>query len=845
MWSFSQEPSPHQRQASLRTADANTLLTARHPRPLQSSHAANAVTTARPLLRAHDKNSDLGPAPAAKENSGSRPGFDFSRIRVHATALPAIQKKLTVNTPGDSYEQEADRVSQFVMQMPGPQLQRSCACGGTCSDCQNKTATAPLQMKAARPGSPAQAEAPPIVHDVLRSPGQPLDAATRSFMEPRFGWDFSRVRIHSDTAAQQSAREVNARAYTVGNDVVFGSGSFAPASVEGRDLMAHELTHTIQQSSSAADHASAPARAGSASTQSVPALNRAPLQISRQPSQGGGAAPGMHPDSMKFLEDKMREFYGLLSGKQRINLKRNSTIAIGMATIDGEPRLVYTVASNKTSPEITAAADKLGLNRWTYDTDVKGRGAVGAPNDAEQLMKEFASDHDFELHGMVVSRRVCPDCAESMRGSKGGPISVSVVEDPIAVPRVQSAPKNPDKAKPPKAKDAEAKQAKPAASTKSDAKKTDPAKTAAAKTEPKKTDPAKPQLTKTEPAKTDAVKIEPAKTAPAKPEPAKVSPPIDSDTAPATSSKAKAPIRDEPTAATRPSLGPEPEATGGSSKKSIPDINLSEYPPDKEGPIVGRFRDGEAISTTVAVVGGAITVVSLATDSDISALGFVRGHFDSEIDDAFAEFRSKYPEVSVLRTTLGLDQSTKAYDDAFSNLQLPQKAVAAVGLLALMTPEKDREAFIATALQNIATAGGGPERLQNYFDAGKSYLNSAFIMESTLQDLRYFDLPGIANDIDRRASALTAASSQLKDTFYSMLQYAVAWWGPGEMAALEILHLSDVFGELAHRLGGLAAQIDSRANDYQKLWGEVEENQKKVFRQTDTVAGFYKVKSPF
>lgn len=90
---------------------------------------------------------------------------------------------------------------------------------------------------------------PPIVHEVVRSPGRPLDPATRGFMEPRFGHDFSHVRIHTDGKAAESARTLSARAYTVGNAVVFGSGRFAPSTSAGRLLIAHELSHTIQQSS--------------------------------------------------------------------------------------------------------------------------------------------------------------------------------------------------------------------------------------------------------------------------------------------------------------------------------------------------------------------------------------------------------------------------------------------------------------------------------------------------------------------------------------------------------------------------------------------------------------------
>jgi hypothetical protein len=96
-------------------------------------------------------------------------------------------------------------------------------------------------------GSPGSSVAPPIVHEVLRSPGQQLDTATRDYFEPRFGHDFSQVRVHTDEKAAESARAIGARAYTVGNNLVFGAGGFLPASSSGKQLLAHELTHVVQQ----------------------------------------------------------------------------------------------------------------------------------------------------------------------------------------------------------------------------------------------------------------------------------------------------------------------------------------------------------------------------------------------------------------------------------------------------------------------------------------------------------------------------------------------------------------------------------------------------------------------
>lgn len=88
---------------------------------------------------------------------------------------------------------------------------------------------------------------PSVVREVLRLSGQPLDTGTRAYMEPRFGHDFSQVRVHTDAKAAESARTVNALAYTVGRDVVFGAGQYAPRSSIGQRLLAHELTHVVQQ----------------------------------------------------------------------------------------------------------------------------------------------------------------------------------------------------------------------------------------------------------------------------------------------------------------------------------------------------------------------------------------------------------------------------------------------------------------------------------------------------------------------------------------------------------------------------------------------------------------------
>lgn len=135
-------------------------------------------------------------------------------------------------------------------------LQRKCACGndaatrGECKECAKKNE--PLQRKARDANELTQV--PSSVQEVLSSPGHPLESETRGLMEPRFGRDFSQVRLHTDANAAKSAEAVNALAYTVGRDVVFGAGEYQPRSPEGRQLLAHELTHVDQQGGMSTGH---------------------------------------------------------------------------------------------------------------------------------------------------------------------------------------------------------------------------------------------------------------------------------------------------------------------------------------------------------------------------------------------------------------------------------------------------------------------------------------------------------------------------------------------------------------------------------------------------------------
>jgi len=173
---------------------------------------------------------------------------NFAELPISARGI-TLYRKLAIGDANDGPEQEADRVSEQVMRMP-VSADKHAMCG-----IERSRSGAPIESvptvransSGNRPVAPAT-EAPPIVDEVLRSPGQPLDATSRFFFEPRFASDFTKVRVHTDERAALSARSVRAAAYSVANHLVFGSGRYSPGTSDGRRLLAHELTHVVQQS---------------------------------------------------------------------------------------------------------------------------------------------------------------------------------------------------------------------------------------------------------------------------------------------------------------------------------------------------------------------------------------------------------------------------------------------------------------------------------------------------------------------------------------------------------------------------------------------------------------------
>ena len=201
---------------------------------------------------ARRRTADIGRNSAAP--GSARLLHDFSGIPLHATILARTQPKLNRSTPQDPSEQAANRASEQVMSMSEPSVQFACACGDGCPKCRGQQ----LHRDSDRESSNVKSSdlgpmvVPPLAYEVTRSSGRALDPAVRGFMEKRFGHNFGRVRIHADAVAAAAAQAVDAKAYTLGEHVVFGAGQYAPASDHGRRLLAHELAHVVQQNSGAA-----------------------------------------------------------------------------------------------------------------------------------------------------------------------------------------------------------------------------------------------------------------------------------------------------------------------------------------------------------------------------------------------------------------------------------------------------------------------------------------------------------------------------------------------------------------------------------------------------------------
>jgi hypothetical protein len=214
-------------------------------------HHSSLQTQASPLTVAvpeklPSEREPVVPSPPAKSRVCC--SQNFAHVPTYSSGVRGIGE------PGNAYEREADQIAEQITRSGAPKLERSCACGGTCAKCETKGSDKeehPVQAKPISSNFTGEAAVPSPVRKAQLSAGQSLDHSARNFMESRFGHDFGGVRVHSDDAAALGAAAIQARAYTIGSDIFFGAGQYAPSTLHGKRLLAHELTHVLQQSGSA------------------------------------------------------------------------------------------------------------------------------------------------------------------------------------------------------------------------------------------------------------------------------------------------------------------------------------------------------------------------------------------------------------------------------------------------------------------------------------------------------------------------------------------------------------------------------------------------------------------
>ena len=225
---------------------------------------------------------------------------------------------------------------------------------------------------------------PPIVGDVLHSPGRPLDPAARAFMQPRFGHDFSRVRIHADSKAAESARAVNALAYTVGQDVVFGAGRYAPTTSQGQKLLAHELTHVVQQrqaaESSTLEIDDAHEQAAQETSTAVAAGNPR-VAVAATDRQGLTRETPDYPETKKqVLEELNRDMpvaiLGMLDGLDpatRTKLDADPQISQAIAKLPPNARAIVQKHMGVGKSKTAVPAANVSMTRLEFDRIMKDR----------------------------------------------------------------------------------------------------------------------------------------------------------------------------------------------------------------------------------------------------------------------------------------------------------------------------------------------------------------------------------------------------------------------------------------------------------------------------------------
>jgi uncharacterized protein YukE len=255
---------------------------------------------------------------------------------------------------------------------------------------------------------------------------------------------------------------------------------------------------------------------------------------------------------------------------------------------------------------------------------------------------------------------------------------------------------------------------------------------------------------------------------------------------------------------------PKVTTTGGAPKVKVPPINLSDYPPDRGGPVTRFFKDRPVLQKA-GLVGGSAAAGAVTS----GMMTLVEGHFEGVLKDAQKEFHATFPDIASLKQGARIDEHRAAYEEAVRKLHAPSNMAVAARAGTVFVKEKDREAYLRHVEKRLSQVKLSKGDWGGYRDAGEAYENAMADLKEQLAKYQY-GLPEIADNVRRRAEVLRRAGDKLMDTFWSTIQFTV-YFPIAYYQTFDIYVIARVFQNLGDQVGAFAGQIRSRISEYERL----------------------------
>lgn len=852
---------------------------------------ANPTPVAPKESGAQDKH-----AQGERSGLGETPVFFLGAHRLPMAAAPSpcvpMPSKLRVGAVDDPLEHEADRVADQVMSEPG-------VSGGALP---RQTRQEPVasnyvrnfQRSSAVPQDSA-GEVPAIVHDVLRSPGQALDSEPRGYFETRFGRNLPSVRIHSGGDAAWSAEVLSADAYTVGSDIVFGLGNFAPQTVRGRGLLAHELTHVFQQTGGAPVLQRAPKKKVAPPTPRItdpeaeawyremnvddafadpsPAWNdgdellsdealersiedslhrslspeelHRQLLVRRAQPLGASAYQAANPAEtaadmqlkIRRLQSKIRARKAKIAALKKQGKSAKPEIEAAKTEMSSFQDEVEVLQKTRSRLPVSTQFSRIGKGADAGTGAITYAGIQIETADGQRIALEFAetnaTEHAEEAMIRVIESKMTKD---QLRGSRVTVVGDQVVCGERCVPALtEFAERN----------GIESVDGIVFQRTRLNALPADtygPLGLASPRTTLR-------TMTSSKSAGTEMVRVDmPIYRAPSR------------DPGGAAPGAGPSPVSPAPTAASDMNIGapaievnvsgevgvdvPPVKSRGSISGGPRLDVNIADYPPDGEGPIMENFHEGEYMRAGMAAVSGAQTIASLATDKDISLLGGVQWWLGRSIKKAAEDLDDNYPDANALWMAADLPNLSNNFAAGVAKMYESRNLYQGARIMAALGPANVRDAALKNIDENYAKRGDGSGNWQNYMDTAVAYREAIFALQERMDQTKFWGLPDMAANIEQRSTLLSETGEYLERTFYQLEFGPLGMFWLTYYELFELLHIAGVFKGLGGSLGSFAQSIRVRYDGYRQAWDELEASVQRVNNVTTKLSEQFHQKVP-